>query len=126
MQRHLQPAVDRFKALTDDELRTAFRDKLSGYVKLYAFLSQIIPYADRELEMLSRFGRFLLQHLQLDRGTPVVQVAMRWRSSTMAGAGLLGAIEIRDGEPAYVKSPTEVGTGRAQDEKRRCRRSSKS
>src|SRR5690606_32169268 len=74
MQRHLQPAVDRFRALADEEQREAFREKLSGYVKTYAFLSQIIPYADRELEMLYSFGRFLLPHLRLDRDTTVVQV----------------------------------------------------
>lgn len=28
MQRHLQPAVDRFKALTDETQRSAFREKL--------------------------------------------------------------------------------------------------
>ena len=47
MQRHLQPAVERFKAIDEEDRRTEFREKLSGYVKVYAFLSQIIPYADR-------------------------------------------------------------------------------
>ena len=32
MQRHLQPAVDRFKAIDDEDKREEFRDKLSGYV----------------------------------------------------------------------------------------------
>ena len=35
----------------------------SGYVRIYAFLSQIIPYGDPELEMLYSYGRFLLPHL---------------------------------------------------------------
>ena len=56
-------AVDRFKAMEDEEQRGEFRDKLSGYVKVYSFLSQIIPYADPDLEMLYSFGRLLL-----DRG----------------------------------------------------------
>lgn len=47
MQRHLQPAVDRFKAIEDDGVRSAFRDKLSGYVRMYSFLSQILPYTDQ-------------------------------------------------------------------------------
>src|SRR5207244_4157335 len=42
MQRHLQPAVDRFKEVSDEEKRMEFRDKLSGYVHIYSFLSQII------------------------------------------------------------------------------------
>ncbi len=49
MQRHLQPAVDRFKAIEHADEQQAFWDKLSGYVKMYAFLSQIIPYGDPEL-----------------------------------------------------------------------------
>lgn len=118
MQRHLQPAVDRFKALEDDEQRAAFRDKLSGYVKAYAFLSQIIPYADRELEMLYSFGRFLLPHLPLDRDATVVKVGdevvlQYYRLERVFS----GVIEVKEGEAAYVKSPTEVGTGKAKDEK---------
>ena len=33
MQRHLQPAVDRFKAIADEAKREEFREKLSGYVR---------------------------------------------------------------------------------------------
>jgi type I restriction enzyme R subunit len=118
MQRHLQPAVDRFKALAEDEQRESFRDKLSGYVKVYAFLSQIIPYADRELEMLYSFGRFLLPHLPLDRDATVVQVGDEVALQYYRLERLFsGAIEIGEGDPAYVKSPTEVGTGRADEEK---------
>jgi type I restriction enzyme R subunit len=60
MQRQLQPAVDRFKAIDDADKKQAFWDKLNAYVKMYAFLSQIIPYGDPELEMLYSYGRFLL------------------------------------------------------------------
>ena len=42
MQRHLQPAVDRFKAIVLTQ-REELRAKLSGYVNVYAFLSQIRP-----------------------------------------------------------------------------------
>lgn len=71
MQRHLQPAVDRFNAIEDEEERDSFRTRLLGFVNVYAFLSQIIPFADRELEMLASFGKFLLPHLPIDRGDPV-------------------------------------------------------
>ena len=74
MQQHLQPAVDRFKAITETEKRTEFREKLSGYVQIYAFLSQIIPYADPELEMLYSYGTFLLPHLPLDRDDTVIRL----------------------------------------------------
>ncbi|MEI6846870.1 MAG: type I restriction endonuclease [Chlorobiaceae bacterium] len=67
MQRHLQPAVDRFKVLVDEKKQTEFRDKLRAYVTVYAFLSQIIPYGDPDLEKLYSYGRFLLPHLPLEQ-----------------------------------------------------------
>jgi type I restriction enzyme R subunit len=118
MQLHLQPAVDRFKAIADEEQRTEFREKLSGYVKVYAFLSQIIPYADPELEMLYSYGRFLQPHLPKDRDGEVVKVGddvtlQYYRLERVFS----GAVTLKEGEAAYVKSPTEVGTGKAKDEK---------
>jgi len=118
MQRHLQPAVDRFKALEDDDKRQEFRDKLSGYVQLYSFLSQIIPYGDPELEMLYSFGKFLLPHLRLNRDTTIVsvgeEVALQYYRLERVHSGL---IDLKQGEAEGVKSPTDVGTGKAKDEK---------
>jgi type I restriction enzyme R subunit len=118
MQRHLQPAVDRFKAIADEDVREEFHEKLSGYVSVYAFLSQIVPYADPDLEMLYSFGRYLLPHLPLDRDTSVVtlgdEVALQfYRLQRIAE----GPIRVSEGTPQFVKSPTEVGTGKAKDEK---------
>ena len=115
MQRHLQPAVDRFKAIDDEDKRTEFREKLSGYVKVYAFLSQIIPYADPELEMLYSYGRFLLPHLPKDRTAKWSESATMFRCNT-TGSNVFspGRSPLKEGEAQYVKSPTEVGTGKAQ------------
>jgi type I restriction enzyme R subunit len=49
MEKMIQPAVDRFYAL-DDEKRATFYERITAYVNFYSFVSQIIPYADRELE----------------------------------------------------------------------------
>lgn len=119
LQRHLQPAVDRFKVMDDEEKRGDFRDKLSGYVKVYSFLSQIIPYGDPDLEMLYSFGRFLLPHLPLERDTSTVklgdEVSLQYYRLQRVFSG---AIELREGEGEYgVKSPTDVGTGKAKEEK---------
>jgi len=118
MQRHLQPAVDRFKAIEEDEPRTAFREKLGGYVRMYSFLSQILPYADQDLEMLYSYGRFLLPLLPLDRDNTVVKIGNEvelqyYRLQRVSS----GPIELKVGEPEGVYSPTEVGTGKAKDEK---------
>jgi type I restriction enzyme R subunit len=118
MHGHLQPAAGRFKGLEDEDKRQEFRDKLSGYVQLYSFLSQIIPYGDAELEMLYSFGKLLLPHLRLDRDTTVVNVGDEvelhyYRLERVYS----GPIDLKQGEAQGVKSPTEVGTGKAKDEK---------
>ena len=118
MQRHLQPAVDRFKGVEDADQRQAFWDKLNGYVKMYAFLSQIIPYADPELEMLYSYGRFLLPHLPLVRETITVnlgdEVELQYYRLERVHSG---PIDLRQGDVQAIKSPMDVGTGRARDEK---------
>lgn len=118
MQRHLQPAVDRFKALEDDTARNEFRDKLSGFVNLYAFMSQILPFVDPALEMLYSYGRFLLPLLPSDRDLEPVkigdEVSLHYYRLQRIHAG---EISLREGDPEGVKSPTDVGTGRGKEEK---------
>jgi len=117
MQRHLQPAADRFKSL-DRELQIIFRDKLAGYVRLYAFISQIISYTDGDWEMLYSFGRFLLPHLPAGRELSMIRpeddVALKYYRLERISSG---SIVLDEGESYEVKSPTAVGTGKAKDEK---------
>jgi type I restriction enzyme R subunit len=118
MQRHLQPAVDRFKTMTDEVKRSEFRQRLSSYVGLYSFLSQVIPYGDPALEMLYSFGRFLLPHLPLDRDTERVnlgdEVSLEFYRLQRIFSG---EIDLQEGDIKGVKGPTEVGTGKAKDDK---------
>ncbi|MDR7304221.1 type I restriction endonuclease subunit R [Haloactinomyces albus] len=59
------PARDRFTHLQseDPEEAEAFRKALRDYVRLYAFLAQVVPYSDDELERLYLFGKHLLNLL---------------------------------------------------------------
>jgi len=118
MQLHLQPAADRFKNMRDEEERSTFREKLKGFVDLYSFLSQIAPYTDASLEMLYSYGRFLLPHLPLDRDTDRVklgnEVALQYYRLQRVHSG---AIDLREGDAEGVKSPADVGTGKAKDER---------
>jgi type I restriction enzyme R subunit len=118
MQRHLQPAVDRFKSMQDEETRSEFREKLNAYISIYAFLSQVIPYGDSTLEMLYSYGRFLLPHLPLDRDTEQAklgdEVGLQYYRLQRIYSG---EIALKQGDPEGVKSPTDLGTGKAKDEK---------
>lgn len=59
---YIDPAVDRYKQLTE-EIQDEFKKSLTSFVRLYSFLSQIMPFQDVELEKLYSFGRFLLTKL---------------------------------------------------------------
>ncbi len=54
----MQPAVDRFRGLTDQD-QDAFRDALGRFVRVYGFLSLIVPFRNPELERDYRFCRAL-------------------------------------------------------------------
>jgi type I restriction enzyme R subunit len=59
---YIEPAVDRYKQL-DEEKQDEFKSALTTFVRLYSYLSQIMPFKDVELEKLYSFGRFLLTKL---------------------------------------------------------------
>jgi Type I site-specific restriction-modification system, R (restriction) subunit and related helicases len=61
----LQPVRERFEELSTEE-RSDFRSQLSDYVRLYGFLSQILTFADSDLEKLYQFGRYLRRLLPSD------------------------------------------------------------
>ena len=56
----LDPIVSRFKELSEDE-RRLFRGSLTDYVRLYAFLAQVLTFTDADLEKLYVFARHLLR-----------------------------------------------------------------
>jgi type I restriction enzyme R subunit len=65
----LVPVVDRFKAATKED-QVEFRGQLTDYVRLYAFLSQVITFVDPDLEKLYVFGRLLLRKCVIE-GEPL-------------------------------------------------------
>jgi type I restriction enzyme R subunit len=69
----LQPVADRFEDATEDE-QAEFRGALRQYVRVYAFLSQILPFADADLEKLYVFGRLLLRRLPVSRERLPVEI----------------------------------------------------
>ncbi len=62
----LNPNAERFNALEEDE-KSDFRQKLVQFVRLYAFLSQIVPFSDTDLEKLYVFARLLRKRLPVSR-----------------------------------------------------------
>jgi type I restriction enzyme R subunit len=113
--RQLNPAVDRFNAL-DEEKQDTFRNQLGAFVRLYGFLSQVMPFTDPDLEMRYVFCRFLAMKLPQDerRGGLVldddVELAY-YRLDKISE----GAIELQVHEGGGLYGPTEVGSRTAQE-----------
>lgn len=63
----LKPAIDRYKDATK-ERQIDFRSELVDYIRLYAFLSQIITFVDTDLEKLYVFGKTFLRAVPAERG----------------------------------------------------------
>jgi type I restriction enzyme R subunit len=61
----LAPMVERFEALSEGEQHD-FRGQLTDYVRLYAFLAQVLTFADADLEKLYVFARHLRRLLPAD------------------------------------------------------------
>lgn len=115
MERHIQPAVDRFNALSEDD-KEKFYERLTAYVRFYSFISQIIPYSDKELEMLYSYSRHLVSDLDFNGESnphPEKEVDLQYYRIEQVSSGAI----VMEGEEALgVKSPTAVGTSKAKDE----------
>jgi hypothetical protein len=64
----LAPAIARFDELSREEQHD-FRSQLTDYVRLYAFLAQVLTFADADLEKAYVFARHLRRLLPADRET---------------------------------------------------------
>jgi type I restriction enzyme R subunit len=112
----IDKAVARFDEREEGE-QEEFRGQLTAYRNLYAFLSQIIPYQDSELEKFYTFVRNLIaklpppgdgQGFELDD-----EVALRYfRIQQMTE----GSIDLGSGEAYPLKGPTDVGTSGVREE----------
>src|SRR5690606_22172208 len=91
--------------------------QITAYRNLYAFLSQIIPYQDSELEKLYTFVRNLIAKLPPPGDGQAFalddEVALRYfRLQQMTE----GSIELGKGYADALKGPTDVGTLRVAEE----------
>ncbi|MYB05008.1 MAG: type I restriction endonuclease subunit R [Gemmatimonadetes bacterium] len=111
----LDAVVQRFLDREEKD-REQFRSQLNAYRSLYAFLSQIIPYQDSDLERLYAFVRSLLAKLPPpgDGHAFVLddEVALRFFRLQQVRDGSIG-LSLGDADP--LKGPTDVGTARAKD-----------
>lgn len=115
----LDPAVDRFAALQveDEEAAELWRGKLNAFRNLYAFLSQVIPYQDSDLERLYTFLRFLSPKLPKrttgERYSFDDEIRLEYYRLQKISEG---SISLREGKAEPLDGPREVGSGARHDE----------
>jgi type I restriction enzyme R subunit len=112
----LDPAAQGYSEL-EEETQEVFRKTLIAFKNLYAFLAQIIPFQDSDLEKLYSFIRFLLPKLpKRDLGPMYVfdeEVALKYYRLQKISDG---SIALESGEGGEVSGPVEVGTGTVHDQ----------
>lgn len=110
---HTDPAVGRFKAITEEEPREEFRRQVTAFRNLYGFLSQIIPFSDSDLEKLYTYLRFFIRRLPRPDTGPAYEfddeVSLKYYKLQKISDG---SIELDPSGDSDLDGPTEVGTGR--------------
>jgi type I restriction enzyme R subunit len=113
----LDPAVSRFTArqIDDEEEAELWRGKAQALLNLYAFLSQVIPYQDSDLERLYVFLRHLAAKLPRRKTGPVYQFDDEIRLEYYRLQKISeGSMSLRDGQSRSLDGPSEVGSGKAR------------
>ncbi|MEA9996282.1 DEAD/DEAH box helicase family protein [Pseudomonas sp. 10B1] len=99
-----------------------FRKNLQSFVRLYEFLSQIVPYEDRELEQLCVYAKHLHPLLRLDRlQQDDVDVGELQLSHYRLSKRAEHQLRLSEEEGEYTLKPgSDVGSGKPHDpEKKR-------
>jgi type I restriction enzyme R subunit len=111
---YLKPAADRFEAL-EEEKADSFRKDLGTFLRMYDFLSQIVPYNDIELEKLYVFGKNLMPRLLAsDGGSSILELDADVRL-THYRLQRIGEqrLDLASGGVVPLKPASEAGTGKA-------------
>ncbi|HET9873919.1 MAG TPA: type I restriction endonuclease [Propionibacteriaceae bacterium] len=71
---NLSPAVGRFTLLDEDQ-QEEFRSTLQNFTRAYAFVAQVMPWTDTDLEKLFLYGKALLTELPTGDNDPMPQLS---------------------------------------------------
>lgn len=111
----IDPAVRRFGDLVAED-QYVFRKDLATFCKLYAFLSQVIPFQDPDLEKRYAYIRMLLTKMPKDARGPAHdfddEVELEYYRLQKISEG---SIPLQPGKQEPVSGPTDVGTSTAHD-----------
>lgn len=117
LQEALAGALGRFADLlaADEPAAELWRGKTGAFTRLYAFLSQVLPYQDSDLEKLYTYLRHLRAVLPRRPASPDYRFDETVRLQYYRLQKITeGAIPLGSGRP--LDGPTEVGTGMVKED----------
>ena len=114
---HIDPAVDRFKAIEKEDEKDEFKKSLRTWTNLYSFLAQIMPFTEPDFEKFYAFAKLLQTRLPRKDLSETLQlddeVALEYyRLQKIAD----GSIELQKDEAGELDGLSEAGIKRAKEE----------
>ena len=112
---NVDPAVGRFIAMDDEGAKEEFRSQLNHFCRAYAFMAQVMPWTEPDLERLFLYGKMLLTELPARESDPMPQLSRNVQLThlrlSVTGEG---SIDLEGSEEAGAALPGE-GKGSAQE-----------
>ena len=120
-QKHLyaftDSAVDRYQSLTEEQKQDEFKKGLRTWTNLYAFLSQIMPFSDSDLEKFYAYAKLLQTRLPKRDLSEALhlddEVALEYYRLQKIKEG---SIDLQKGEEGALSGTSEAGLKKAKDE----------
>ncbi|WP_276497907.1 type I restriction endonuclease subunit R [Pontibacter litorisediminis] len=114
---YIDPAVDRFKCIQTEEEKEDFKHALVSFIRLYSFLSQILPFHDVEMEKLFAYSRLLYNKLPRSTGGGTIhlddEVALEYYRLQKISEG---GIALEDKGEYGLKGTTQAGMRGGKEE----------
>ncbi|MEA2104065.1 MAG: DEAD/DEAH box helicase family protein [Candidatus Cloacimonadota bacterium] len=114
----IDPAVDRFKALEEQEEKNEFKKSLRTWLNLYAFFAQIMPFKESDFEKFYAYGKLLqtkLPKADISEQLKLIdEIALQYYRLQKIKEGSIELLKGKDGE---LDGVSEAGIKRAKEEK---------
>jgi type I restriction enzyme R subunit len=115
---HIDPAIDRFKAIPTEDDKDEFKKSLRTWTNLYAFLAQIMPFVEPDFEKFYAYAKLLLTKLPKRDLSETLQltdeIAMEYYRLQKVKEGSIDLVKGDDGE---LDGLSEAGIKKIKQEK---------
>jgi type I restriction enzyme R subunit len=119
---YLKPAADRFDELAHSapEDTDKFQKDLGTFLRMYDFLSQIVPYDDPDLEKLYAFGKNLMPRISVRNAPGMLELDddVRLTHYRLQKIGEQ-TLDLASGDIIKLKPTLDAGSGSAQDDEKK-------